>query len=72
MMVPITRIQEDILCHYFYNGLEGEEHIGYEEDIPEHMCKREEVQEKLNLLIAGLWMIGCIPGKLRRCGDWRF
>jgi hypothetical protein len=61
-VVPITRIYEFILCHYHYNSLTGDAHIGFDEDLPEAMCKGSEVQEKLNVLMAGLWMLGCIPG----------
>lgn len=60
-IVPITRIYEYILCHYHFNSLKGDAHIGFDEDLPEEMCKGSVVQEKLNVLIAGLWMLGCIP-----------
>ena len=62
MVIPATRIQEDITCHYYYNGLEGEAHIGFEQEIPEEMCKGAQVQESMNVLLAGLGMISCIPG----------
>ena len=61
MGVPCLRIWEQIVCHYHYDKLEGDAHIGYEEEIDEGMCKGTEVQERLNLLIAGLWFIGNIP-----------
>lgn len=62
MVVPTTRFLEFILCHYHYNQLEGDKHVGFEDDLPEAMCKGQAVQEKLNVLMAMLWVLSCIPG----------
>jgi hypothetical protein len=61
MAVPSIRLYEDIICHHFYNGLEGTEHIGFEEEIEEGLCKRDEVQEQMNILFAGLHFLGALP-----------
>ena len=61
MAVPSIRLYEDIVCHHFYNGLKGEDHIGFEEEIEEGLCKRDEVQEQLNILFAGLQLLGALP-----------
>jgi hypothetical protein len=60
MAVPAIRLYEDIICHHYYNGIEGEGHIGFGETIDEGMCKGEEVQEKLNILLAGIGVLGSI------------
>lgn len=64
MAVPCLRLWEEILCHYHYNKLKGDSHIGFDEHISEALCKGTEVQEKLNLLLAGLWFVGALPGRL--------
>jgi hypothetical protein len=71
MAVPSIRLYEDIVCHHFYNGLEGEEHRGFDEVIDEGLCKRDEVQEELNVLFAGLHFLGALPCRclLQRRGD---
>jgi hypothetical protein len=61
MAVPSIRLYEDIICHHFYNGLKGEDHIGLGEEIEEGLCKRGEVQEQLNILFAGLHFLGALP-----------
>jgi hypothetical protein len=76
MAVPSIRLYEDIVCHHFYNGLEGEEHRGFDEVIDEGLCKRDEVQEELNILFAGLHFLGALPcrclldkGRMELMGD---
>jgi hypothetical protein len=61
MAVPSIRLYEDIICHHFYNGLEGKDHIGFEEEIEEGLCKRDDVQEQMNILFAGLHFLGALP-----------
>jgi hypothetical protein len=61
MAVPSIRLYEDIVCHHFYNGLKGEEHRGFGDVIDEVLCKRDEVQEELNILFAGLHFLGALP-----------
>lgn len=72
MGVPSLRIYEDIICHHYYNEIEGEGHIGLDEGIEEKKCKGEEVQNRLNVLIAGVQFLGAIPGmfmRLKGVGD---
>lgn len=62
MAVPSIRLYEDIICHLYYESLEGEGHIGLEENIDEKECKGDEVQNQLNVLLAVLHFLGAIPG----------
>jgi hypothetical protein len=71
MAVPAIRKYEDIICHHYYNGIEGDGHIGFEETIDEKMCKGEVVQEKLNVLIAGTGFLTAIVGKFLCVRDLR-
>ena len=66
--VPGLRLYENVICHYYYNNLEGEGHIGYDVDIDESLCKVDEVQNELNLLLAVLHFLGAIPGMLESKG----
>ena len=68
MALPSIRLYEDIICHHYYNGIEGEGHRGLEEDIEERLCKADPVQEELNLLLAGLHFLGAVPRKLKQEG----
>lgn len=65
MGVPSIRLYEDIICHHYYESLEGEGHIGLEGDIDESLCKVDEVQNELNILLAVLHFLGAIPGMLK-------
>jgi len=61
MAVPSIRLYEDIVCHHYYNELQGEGHVGLGGQIDEELCKVEEVQEELNILFAGLHLLGALP-----------
>ncbi len=61
MGVPSMRLMEDIICHHYYNKMKGEGHIGLRDKIDESMCKGEEVQDELNIVLAGLNFVGAIP-----------
>lgn len=63
MAVPGIRIYEDIICHHYYAKREGEGRIGFEGNIDESLCKGEEVQNELSIIVAGLHVIGAIPSK---------
>lgn len=65
--VPSMRLYEDIVCHHYYNKLDGERHIGFESNIGEELCKVEEVQKELNVLFAGLNVLSVVPG-MYSCG----
>jgi hypothetical protein len=67
--VPSIRLYEDIVCHHYYNRLEGKEHRGLEEGIEERLCKADLVQEELNFLLAGLHFLGAVPRKWTKEGD---
>ncbi|KAE9378165.1 MFS general substrate transporter [Stipitochalara longipes BDJ] len=58
MVVPSIRLYEDIVCHHYYNGLEGNDHRGYDDTIEEGLCKVREVQQELNILFAGMHFLG--------------
>jgi hypothetical protein len=64
MAVPSIRLYEDIVCHHYYNELQGEGHVGLGGQIDEELCKVEEVQEELNILFAGLHVLGALPRRL--------
>lgn len=62
MVVPSMRLYENIVCHHYYNKLEGDRHIGFDSNIGEELCKVEDVQNELNVLYAGLNMLSVVPG----------
>jgi hypothetical protein len=64
MVMPSLRLWEDIICHHYYNDLEGESHIGFEGHIDEESCKVDEVQNQMNIFLAVLGFLGVIPGML--------
>lgn len=64
MAVPGIRIYEDIICHHYYAKREGEGSIGFQGNIDERLCKGEEVQNELSVVVAGLHVIGAIPSLL--------
>jgi hypothetical protein len=57
MGMPVVRIYEDIICHHHY-----EREIKIEEKIDEKLCKGEEVQNQLNILLGVMHFLGAIPG----------
>lgn len=65
MIIPSARIYEDIICHNYYDRLlEKEGHISMIQDIPENLCKGNEVQEELAFVVGIKDSIQCIPGIL--------
>jgi hypothetical protein len=64
LQVPTIRLYEDIICHHYYNGLKGDQHIGFDQPIDESMCKGDQVQSELNVLEAVYHFISAVPGKL--------
>ncbi|RDL37535.1 uncharacterized protein BP5553_04968 [Venustampulla echinocandica] len=58
------RLFEDIACHYYFNDIEGEGHIGFDEPIDEKICKADGVQNQLNILFGVLQLLTPIPGLL--------
>jgi hypothetical protein len=63
MGVPALRIYEDIICHHYYENMEGEGHIGFQGDIDESLCKGDEVQNQLNVLLGVYHFLAAISGK---------
>lgn len=63
MYVPSVRIFEWIICHHYYENVEGDKRIGRDGNVPESMCKIEPVQGRLNNLLAVVWMANCVPGQ---------
>jgi hypothetical protein len=62
MAVPAIRLYEDIICHLYYENLDGEGHVGPGGYIDEKQCKGDEVQGQLNVLLAVLHFLSAIPG----------
>ncbi|RFU28514.1 hypothetical protein B7463_g7814, partial [Scytalidium lignicola] len=64
MAIPGVRIYEDILCHEYYDKLEGYHDVTLSGKIDEKLCKGEEVQSRLNSMLGGLAVLNSIPGLL--------
>ncbi|KAL3424549.1 major facilitator superfamily transporter [Phlyctema vagabunda] len=64
MKIPSLRIYEDIICHRYYEHLSGVGHIGLNGKIDEGMCKGDEVQNELNLILGVEQFVIAIPGLL--------
>jgi len=64
MIMPALRLWEDIICHHYYNHLQGDDHIGFEGHIDEESCKVDEVQNQLNIFLAAAGFLSVIPGRL--------
>ncbi|KAK6599607.1 MFS multidrug transporter [Botrytis cinerea] len=62
MAVPVLRVYEDIICHHYYDRLQGEGHVVFGGDIDESMCKKDDIQNELSILVAGTHFLGAIPG----------
>jgi hypothetical protein len=61
MGMPGLRLYEDIICHHYYNDLEGDDHIGFDGHIDEELCKGDEVQNQMNILLGVLAFLTPIP-----------
>lgn len=62
MAVPVLRVYEDIICHHYYDRLQGEGYVVFGGDIDESMCKKDDIQNELSILVAGTHFLGAIPG----------
>ncbi|KAF7906922.1 hypothetical protein EAE99_011989 [Botrytis elliptica] len=60
--IPSMRIYEDILCHRYYEELQGRGEVGLSSTIDEARCKGDKVQEELNILTAVLETLKALPG----------
>lgn len=63
MAVPGLRIYEDIICHHYYDHLQGEGHVVLGGKIDESMCKRDDIQNELSIIVAGSHFLEAIPSK---------
>ncbi len=61
MTIPAMRVYEDIICHHYYDHIKGGGHLGVLGDIDEAMCKGDNVQEELNIIIAVKEVLGAVP-----------
>ncbi|KAH8589435.1 major facilitator superfamily domain-containing protein [Bisporella sp. PMI_857] len=62
MIIPGLRVYEDIICHKYYESLEGAGHINQDGQIDESLCKVDKVQEELNFLLAVWNTLGSLAG----------
>ncbi|KAF7951967.1 uncharacterized protein EAE97_001464 [Botrytis byssoidea] len=60
--IPSMRIYEDILCHRYYEELQGQSGVGPSSTIDEARCKGDKIQEELNILTAVLETLKALPG----------
>lgn len=65
IVVPQTRIIENILCHKYYDSLVGPEHLGLNENIDEDLCKGDIIQKELSYIIGISDMMNAIPSALQ-------
>jgi len=63
IQVPSWRLYEDIICHHYYNTRVGEGHIGFTGRIDESLCKGEEVQAEVNIIIAGQALLNAVASR---------
>lgn len=72
--IPSMRIYEDILCHRYYEELQGQSGVGLSSTIDEARCKGDKVQEELNILTAVMETLKALPGRKnlrkRKTRDW--
>lgn len=61
MVVPRIRLYESIVCSHFYQAHEPS-HMGAGDSVPERLCKDEEVQSEVALLIGNQLFFDAIPG----------
>ncbi|RDW79795.1 hypothetical protein BP6252_04433 [Coleophoma cylindrospora] len=64
MGLPALRIYEDIICHRYYENVSGLGHIGLEGKIDEGLCKGDEVQNELNIILGVKQFLTAVPAML--------
>lgn len=64
LAVPAIRIFEDIICHRYYEGLSGTEHITFNDTIDEKLCKIDPIQAELAIIMGGADLADALPGVL--------
>ncbi len=65
LLVPSTRIYEDIICHHYYDNLEDQRHVSLTEKIDEKLCKLDPIQSELAIIMAGINVSRAVPGIAR-------
>lgn len=64
MAVPVLRVYEDIICHHYYDRLQGAGYTALLGNIDESMCKKDDIQNELSIVVAGSHFLGAITGLL--------
>jgi hypothetical protein len=72
LVAPQLRVYEDIICRHYYDEITGQGHIALSEDIDESLCKIDEIQEELTIVMGGLSVADSVPGKAYRLQDRLF
>lgn len=62
LIAPQLRVYEDIICRHYYDEIKGQGHISLTEDIDESLCKIDEIQEELAIVVGGLSLADSVPG----------
>jgi hypothetical protein len=62
IITPSLRVYEDIICHHYYDKMEGGDHVSLSEKIGEELCKEPEIQEELAIIVGGQQIGDSIPG----------
>lgn len=70
VMIPTTRVIEDVICHQYYGAMSGQGHIGLWEQIDEGLCKEDAIQEKLAFVKGISDMLESVPSKVERFLFW--
>jgi hypothetical protein len=63
-IMPSERIFEDIICHRYYDNLQGIEHVALDREIDEKMCKVDVIQAELAIVLGGNFVANAVPGML--------
>src|SRR5277367_236337 len=72
LVAPQLRVYEDIICRHYYDEIKGQGHISLSEDIDESLCKIDEIQEELAIVMGGLSVADSVPGNAYRLLDRLF
>src|ERR1700694_1179004 len=57
MIAPQLRIYEDIICRHYYDTITGQGHVALSQDIDESLCKVDEIQQELAVIMGGLSVV---------------
>jgi hypothetical protein len=63
LVAPQLRVFEDIICRHYYDEIKGQSHIALTDDIDESLCKLDQIQEELAIVIGGLSVVDTVPCK---------